>query len=80
MVRVEGESYTAVARRLKVSRNTVHNFIVKAQRLYRDELRLLGMGDPSANPKPRPEHTKWQPNEQRFRPEYVARQKTVAVD
>ena len=80
MVRVEGESYTNAAKRLKLSRNTVHNFIVKAQRLYREELRQLGIADPSAFRKPQPDRPGKGPNHERFRPDYVAQQEIVAID
>jgi RNA polymerase sigma-70 factor (ECF subfamily) len=73
MVRVEGDSYTNAARRLGVTRNTIRNFIVRAQRQFRGEFERLGItsqSDPSVS-KPAVWHRR--PDTGHFAPRYPER-------
>jgi RNA polymerase sigma factor (sigma-70 family) len=79
IVREQGLSYEEAAGRMGVTPETVHDYIKKANRAFRKELRVLGIANPK-HVEDRTSDTNWRSPEARFAPAYVSHEPANALD
>jgi DNA-directed RNA polymerase specialized sigma24 family protein len=74
LVRVEGDSYEQAAERMQVTTRTICKYIVHAHRVFREELRAVGVNVPEPRRIEQRAHVPQPPIEPHIAPRYVARQ------